>query len=181
MWTYDRSKRWPVSPCPRIDLRRRGDVRTIGSSRPPDYLNAASEQGAAGGCIPWGSSLAGGLLLLHADMSGQQLETLCENTKRNEKLLPLLFKRCGGDVSKRWYQELPQCCSCSKVQGVRACSLGSCVDIPELHILKGRKISISVGVLPYWKLGMASRRMERDLLAPEYFVKDTMPYGSSLL
>jgi len=69
----------PISPslsC--IDLSALAGTYTIGSSQPPDYVSAAPEQGAAGGCIPRGSSLAGGLLLLHSDKSGQQLEVLCE-------------------------------------------------------------------------------------------------------
>uniref|UniRef100_A0A8C0U6Y3 GDP-mannose 4,6 dehydratase n=1 Tax=Cyanistes caeruleus TaxID=156563 RepID=A0A8C0U6Y3_CYACU len=48
---------------------------------PPECVIAAWEQGAAGGCIPWGSCLARGLLLLHSDVSGQQPEMLSENTK----------------------------------------------------------------------------------------------------
>lgn len=58
-----------------------GGVPSVGSSRPSDCVNVALELGAAGGCIPRGSSLAGGLLLLHTDMSGQQLEMLCGNIK----------------------------------------------------------------------------------------------------
>lgn len=41
-------------PCPHIDLHAPRGVHAIGSSQPPDYANAAAEQGAAGGCIPRG-------------------------------------------------------------------------------------------------------------------------------